>query len=121
MRKRSGPQGTDGASTSVADSGFCEELAEYLGIKSSTAKTALLYARNFRERFLLSTLAKPGFAPPRPARTAVPGYPGTGAGLNKSRDDRHQSRGARDGGRDTLRHGRRAVTTRGMVFLEAIS
>jgi hypothetical protein len=62
-------------------------------------------------------LAKPGFAPPRPARTAVPGYPGTGAGLNKSRDNRHQGRGARDGGRDTLRHGRRAVTTRGMVFL----
>ena len=27
---------------SVADSGFCEELAQYLGIKPSTAKTAFL-------------------------------------------------------------------------------
>ena len=42
MSKRSVPQGTDGAPISVADSGFCEELAEYLGIKPSTAKTAFL-------------------------------------------------------------------------------
>jgi hypothetical protein len=42
LSKRSVPQGTDGAPISVADSGFCEELAEYLGIKPSTAKTAFL-------------------------------------------------------------------------------
>jgi hypothetical protein len=42
LSKRSVPQGADGAPTSVADSGFCEELAEYLGIKPSTAKTAFL-------------------------------------------------------------------------------
>ena len=42
MSERSVPQGTEGPPTSVADSGFCEELAEYHGIKSSTAKTAFL-------------------------------------------------------------------------------
>jgi hypothetical protein len=42
LSKRSVPQGTDGAPISVADSGFCEELAQYLGIKPSTAKTAFL-------------------------------------------------------------------------------
>jgi hypothetical protein len=42
LSERSVPQGTEGPPTSVADSGFCEELAEYLGIKSSTAKTAFL-------------------------------------------------------------------------------
>jgi hypothetical protein len=42
LSKRSVPQGTAGAPISVADSGFCEELAEYLGIKPSTAKTAFL-------------------------------------------------------------------------------
>jgi hypothetical protein len=36
------PQGAVGTPISVADSGFCEELAEYLGIKPSTAKTAFL-------------------------------------------------------------------------------
>ena len=44
MSKSSVPQaqGTDGAPISVADSGFCEELAEYLGIKPSTGETAFL-------------------------------------------------------------------------------
>jgi hypothetical protein len=36
------PQGTNGAPTVVGDAAFCEELAEYLGIKPSTAKTAFL-------------------------------------------------------------------------------
>jgi hypothetical protein len=42
LSKRSVPQGTDSAPITVADSGICEELAEYLGIKPSTAKTAFL-------------------------------------------------------------------------------
>jgi hypothetical protein len=42
LSERSVPQGTDGAPMSVADSGFCEELAQYLGIKPSTATTAFL-------------------------------------------------------------------------------
>ena len=42
MSERSVPQGTDGAPISVADPGFCEGLAEYLGIKPSTAETAFL-------------------------------------------------------------------------------
>jgi hypothetical protein len=42
LSERSVPQGTDGAPITVADSGFCEELAEYLGIKPSQAKTAFL-------------------------------------------------------------------------------
>jgi hypothetical protein len=48
LSKRSVPQGTDGAPIPVADSGFCEELAEYLGIKPSTAKTAFLDEPNQR-------------------------------------------------------------------------
>ena len=42
MSDASVPQGTNGAPISVADSGFCEELAQNLGIKPSTAKTAFL-------------------------------------------------------------------------------
>src|SRR5215211_5416565 len=41
LSKRSVPE-SNGAPT-VADAAFCEELAEYLGIKSSTAKTAFLH------------------------------------------------------------------------------
>ena len=43
MSKRSVPDGANSAPMSVADSGFCEELAEYLGIKPSTVKTAFLH------------------------------------------------------------------------------
>ena len=42
MSDASVPQGTDRALTEVTDAAFCEELAEYLGIKPSTAKTAFL-------------------------------------------------------------------------------
>ena len=91
LSKRSVPQGTDGAPISVADSGFCEELAEYLGIKPSTAKTAFLDEPTQRVLGVASWAMDKSEDPEERARMVIAWAKKRGAGAFKPVSDEYIS------------------------------
>jgi hypothetical protein len=91
LSERSVPQGTDGAPISVADSGFCEELAEYLGIKSSTAKTAFLDEPTQRVLGVASWAVDKSADPEERARMVIAWAKKRGAGAFKPVPDEYIS------------------------------